>query len=112
MVRRRRKGLERRIARERMDVLFELAEEEARRGNLPRSNRYVRLARRLGMRYNVPFPSAHRRRYCRGCGAFLAPGAAARVRLRRARVIVTCRTCGRVSRYPYLREVRGRRRPQ
>ncbi|MFQ5919721.1 MAG: ribonuclease P protein component 4 [Thermoplasmata archaeon] len=111
MVRRRRKGLERRIARERMDILFEMAEEEAHRGNLPRANRYVRLARRLGMRYNVPFSSSYRRRYCRGCGTFLAPGTAATVRLRRSRVVVTCKACGRVARYPYLREVRARRRP-
>lgn len=94
-----------------MDILFEMAEEEAHRGNLPRANRYVRLARRLGMRYNVPFSSSYRRRYCRGCGTFLAPGTAATVRLRRSRVVVTCKACGRVARYPYLREVRARRRP-
>ncbi len=111
MVRRRKKGLERRIARERMDILFELAGEEAREGNLQRANRYAHLARRLGMRYNVPFPSSYRRRYCRGCGAYLAPGAAARVRLRRSRVVVTCKACGRIARYPFLREVRARRRP-
>ena len=103
--------MERRIARERMDILFELAGEEAREGNLQRANRYAHLARRLGMRYNVPFPSSYRRRYCRGCGAYLAPGAAARVRLRRSRVVVTCKACGRIARYPFLREVRARRRP-
>ncbi|MFQ5907453.1 MAG: ribonuclease P protein component 4 [Thermoplasmata archaeon] len=112
MGRRRRKGLERRIARERMGILFDLAEEEARRGNLPRADRYARLARRLGMRYNVPLPAPHRRRYCRACGAYLAPGAAARVRFRRSRVIVTCRACGRISRYPYRREAQARRRRQ
>ncbi len=93
-----------------MDILFELAGAEAREGNLHRANRYAHLARRLGMRYNVPFPSSYRRRYCRGCGAYLAPGAAARVRLRRSRVVVTCKACGRISRYPFLREARARRR--
>ncbi len=93
-----------------MDILFELAGAEAREGNLHRANRYAHLARRLGMRYNVPFPSSYRRRYCRGCGAYLAPGSAARVRLRRSRVVVTCKACGRISRYPFLREARARRR--
>ncbi|MFQ5926991.1 MAG: hypothetical protein ACE5MH_06105, partial [Terriglobia bacterium] len=50
---RRRKGLERRIARERMAILFDLAEEEARRGNLPRADRSARLARRLWLQQRV-----------------------------------------------------------
>lgn len=94
-----------------MAILFARAQEEAERGNLPRADRYAQLARRLGMRYNVPLPAPYRRLCCRSCGAYLAPGPAATVRLRRARVIVTCKACGRISRYPYLREVRARRRP-
>lgn len=111
MARRRRRGLERRIARERIVLLFDQAEEESRRGNLPRADRYARLARRIGMRHNVPLPPPYRRLHCRSCGAYLAPGAAASVRLRRSRVVITCKACGRVSRYPYLREVKARRRP-
>lgn len=111
MARRRQKGLERRIARERIAILFGLAEEEARRGNQGRADRYAQLARRIGMRYNVSLPRPFRRFVCRGCGAYLAPGRASRVRVRRARVVVTCHRCGWVHRYPYLREVRARRRP-
>lgn len=110
MARRRRKGLERRIARERIEVLFRLAEEEARRDKLHRADRYAQLARRIGMRYNVPLPRPYRRRVCRSCGAYLAPGKRATVRLRPSRVVVTCRTCGRVYRYPHRREGRASRR--
>lgn len=108
---RRRKGLERRIARERMEVLFDLAEGEALRGRGARADRYARRARRIGMRYNVPLPKAARLRLCRRCGSFLLPGKTATVRLRPSRVVVTCRACGGVYRYPYLREKRGRRAP-
>lgn len=108
-MRQRRKAFERRIARERIDVLFALAEEEAIRGRLPRADRYGQLARRIGMRYNVSLPPHYRRLVCRGCGAYLAPGLAATLRLHRSRVIVTCRSCGRIFRFPYTREVRERR---
>ncbi len=107
---RRRKGLERRIARERIEILFGLAEEEAVRGNLPRATRYAQLARRIGMRYNVPLPSPHRRSICRSCGAYLDPGTSASVRVRHTRVIITCKGCGRILRFPYLQEAKKRRR--
>ena len=83
---RRKKGLEKKIARERIDILFQLAEAEALRGNPRRSTRYVQLARRIAMRYNTPIPSDLKRRFCRGCGAFLLPAGNSRVRLRRSRV--------------------------
>jgi ribonuclease P protein subunit RPR2 len=107
---RRRKGLERKIARERVAILFSLAEEEAVKGNLARADRYAQLARRIGMRYNVSLPTPYRRFYCRSCGSYLAPGSTAAFRVRRSRVIVTCKICGRIYRFPYLREVKERRR--
>ncbi len=93
-----------------MDILFGLAEKEAAKGNLPRADRYAQLARRVGMRYNVSLPVSYRRLICRGCGAYLATGSAATLRLHRSRVIITCRSCGRISRFPYITEVKERRR--
>ncbi|MCJ2555539.1 MAG: ribonuclease P [Candidatus Thermoplasmatota archaeon] len=109
MARRRKKGLERRIARERILILFQQAEKESLRGNLRRSNRYVQLARRIGMRYNTPFPSALKRRFCRKCGSFLLPSENSRVRLRSSRITITCGECGHIMRMPYLREKSSRR---
>ncbi|MEE9237257.1 MAG: hypothetical protein V3U52_05660 [Thermoplasmata archaeon] len=116
---RRRKGLERRIARERMEILFRQAEREAirgarsrgarSRGTRSRATRYAQLARRIGMRYNVPLTPAFRRLLCRSCGSYMDPGSNASVRLRRSRVIITCRTCGRIYRFPYLQEIKERR---
>lgn len=104
VARRRRKGLERRIARERIEVLFRLAEKAVLRGQRARADRYAQLARRIAMRYNLSLPTSHRRRVCRSCGAYLDPGGGARVRVRPTRVVVTCRACGRVYRYPFRRE--------
>ena len=69
------------IAGERIDILFDLAEEEARAHNLPRANRYVELARKIGMRYNVRISRRYRRRYCKHCHAYLLPSVSCRVRV-------------------------------
>lgn len=109
---RRKKGQERRIATERIEKLFALAESEALAGNFPRADRYVDLARRIGMRYNVRLPSAFKRRVCKGCRAFLLPPKTARVRIGDSRVVTTCLKCGTVMRFPYLREQKAKRRRQ
>lgn len=107
---RRKKGQERRIAAERIEQLFTLAEQEAHRANLARADRYVGLARRIGMRYNVRLPSQFKRRICKECHAYLLPPTTARVRIGGSHVVTTCLKCGAVMRFPYLREQRARRR--
>ncbi len=103
MGRRRNKRLERRIARERVRRLFELAEEAAREGRRGRAHRYVELARKLAMRAQTGLPSRYRRRVCQGCYAYLHPGSTARVRLRNGVLVTTCEACGHVNRFPYNR---------
>lgn len=106
--------MERRIALERMLVLFDLAEKEALQGHGPRARRYVDLARKIGMRYNVRVPAEYKRRFCKECGAYFVPGVNARVRVGRGRVVVTCTGCGAIQRVPYRAEqsmARARRRP-
>jgi len=110
MPKRRHRGMERRIALERMTALFRLAESEALRRHASRARRYVELARRLGMRYNVRMPPPFKRSFCKKCLAFLLPAVSARVRVGRGRVVVTCISCGAVQRYPYRSEQVSRRR--
>lgn len=109
---RRKKGQERRIAMERIEALFGLAEREGLQGNFGRADRYVELARRIGMRYNVRLPSAFKRRVCRSCHAYLLPPKTARVRIGGSRIVTTCLRCGTIMRFPYLREQKAKRRPQ
>lgn len=109
MARRRRRGQERSIARERIDILFTEALKAALAGNAARANRYVELARRIGMRYNVRIPQAHRRRFCKVCYAYLLPGRTATVRVGSGRVVAHCHACGATMRVPHLRETKAKR---
>jgi len=93
-----------------MDILFRLAEREALQRREARARRYVDLARRIGMRYNVRIPAEFKRRFCKGCGAFLLPATSGRVRVARGRIVVTCAACGSIQRMPYRREQAARRK--
>jgi ribonuclease P protein subunit RPR2 len=93
------------IARERIRILFDLAKKES--GSHPeRSRRYVELARKIGMRYNVRLTRGMKMRFCPKCLSYLRPGANCRVRTKKDRqsVILTCLECGFVRRYPYIKE--------
>ena len=89
-----------RIAQERVQDLFGLAEAESRHRRDALADRYVRLARRIGTRYNVRLPPAFRELYCRGCSCFWAEGRTVRTRLRGGRRVRTCLKCGRARRVP------------
>ena len=96
------------IASERIEILFREAETSARRGETGLSDRYVQLARAIGMRYNVRIPAALKRRGCRKCGAFLVPGKNLRVRCRHGTTVWTCLKCGAVSRKKVAAGKRGK----
>jgi len=93
------------IARERIVILFAQAEREFAK-HPERAKRYVELARKIGMRYRVRLGRAD---FCRQCNAYLKPGVNCRFRLRRDRqaVVATCLACGHVSRHPYIKEKRS-----
>ncbi len=89
-----------RAAQERIRDLFSLAETEVWRTPRNLSQRYVSLARRIGMRYNVRLLREYRDLYCRGCSSFWVEGRTLRTRFRRGRRVQTCLACGRVRRVP------------
>ncbi|MDD4137147.1 MAG: ribonuclease P [Methanoregula sp.] len=86
------------IARERISVLFAQAE-QAFPAHPERSNRYVELARKIAMRQRVRIDRELRRQYCHHCYAFLVPGNNMRVRVHRGNVVVTCLSCNKKTRY-------------
>ncbi len=98
--RRRNKALERKMARRQVARLFELAEREALNSRQDRADRYVHLARKTAMRYNLSL-GVYRRHFCRKCGAFLLPGRNAVYRLNRGKVVIHCERCGHIARFPY-----------
>lgn len=101
-MRRRNKEAERQLALGRVRRLITMAQTAAAE-DPDLADRYVGLARRIAMRYQVSLPAEIRRRVCRGCDTLLVPGRSARVRIANQRVSVTCLRCGAVKRYPYTR---------
>ncbi len=94
------------IAKERMDLLMEQADQAALSGQLEQADRYVDMARRVGMRYNVRFRPEQRSKFCKACYRYLLPGSTSRTRLIRGRKVTTCLHCGHIMRRP-LQEREG-----
>ena len=91
-----------RIARERIQILFNLAEKNL--GKHPeRSKRYVELARKIGLRYNVRLPKDTKRSFCKNCSSLLIPGKTSSIRLdsNRKAIIIKCLRCNKIYRYSY-----------
>ncbi|MHA2034182.1 MAG: ribonuclease P [Candidatus Thorarchaeota archaeon] len=107
MGRRRKPSLSaRRIAKERVNRLWELALETSVH-DPERTRRYVEIARRVSRRVRERLPRRIARRVCRGCGTILLPGVNCRVRVRNNRqthVTVTCLRCGTIRRFPVTRQ--------
>jgi len=101
-----------RVAAERIELLFSLAEKEASVGSLALADRYVALARRIGMRYNVRLLPGQSDLYCRGCSRFWIEGKTVRTRLRSGIRVRTCLGCGRSRRVRYSTGGRPPRRPR
>lgn len=90
------------IAKERIEILFNLAEKEF--GAHPeRSKRYINLARKIGLRYNIRLSKDLKRKFCKNCNSLLIPGMTSQTRLKSKRKIMTvkCLKCNKVYRYPY-----------
>ncbi|NJD53905.1 MAG: ribonuclease P [Candidatus Methanoperedens sp.] len=88
------------MAFQRMIRLFELAHIEFEKYPA-RSNRYVQLARKIGMRYRVRMPPGLKRQICKHCHTYLVQGVTARTRLQGTHISITCTSCGKQMRFPY-----------
>lgn len=87
------------IAKERIDILFKEAENVVReRPDL--AKRYVKLAKKIGMRYNVRLGKL-KRKFCKYCYSFFLPGLTCSQRLRKGRITIKCFSCNKTIRYPY-----------
>jgi len=86
------------IAKERIEILFSEAEKRSKKDEYGLQRRYVRLAKLIGMRYNVKIPTALKRKYCKHCYTFLFPKSKSRTK--KGIVTIKCFNCGRKIRYP------------
>ncbi|MBS7606271.1 ribonuclease P [Candidatus Bathyarchaeota archaeon] len=93
------------IALKRIRKLFELAIKALpERPDL--AQRYVEIARRIGMRAKVRMPRENRMLICRHCKRFIFPGVSSRVRIqprREPHIVITCLYCGGHMRKPLRR---------
>lgn len=95
------KRKQRKVALKRINTLFKEAEKAAVEGNFDRSDRYVELARKIGMRYNVTIPSEYRRRSCKKCHSYLFPDKTCRARVKNGMVVSRCDNCGTINRFKF-----------
>jgi ribonuclease P protein subunit RPR2 len=89
------------IAKERIRILLNLGEREILdNNNYARARRYVELARKIGMRYNIRLGKNYRGKICRKCNSYLITSTSARVRCHGGRIIIVCKQCGNIIRVP------------
>ncbi len=96
-----RKKYMQRIARERINILFELAKERAIRGDEELARRYIDHMVNLSKKYNVRIPREMKRMYCKKCHTFLIPGKTSHIRLKKGKIVIKCLRCGAYKRYIY-----------
>ncbi len=88
------------IASKRIDKLLLLAENNALEGKLNLSNRYVKLARKISMKYLVPIPVELKRRFCKHCYSYLLPSVNSRYRINNKSLVIFCYNCNKYTRLP------------
>jgi ribonuclease P protein subunit RPR2 len=98
---RRKPRWQQKIAKERISILFDLALKELKK-HPERSIRYVELARKIGLRYNVRLRKL-KRVFCKKCNTVLIPGYTSRIRISSKEKIIKikCLNCQKIYRYPY-----------
>ena len=89
------------IAIDRIENLFIEARKAAINDNIKKANRYVELARKIGMRYNVSIPSRYKRRFCKNCYSYLEPSKTNRIRINKGKIISRCNNCGYINRFKF-----------
>ena len=88
-----------RIAEKRIKFLFQQAKEHFKQDS-KLSDKYIKLARRIVMKYKVKLTSEMKKRFCKNCHKYLVPGVNCRIRLHKHRLIVYCFACKHFMRHP------------
>lgn len=96
---------QKKIAKKRIKKLFELAYIKALEHNFKLSDRYVKLARKLSMKYLVKIPLEHKRSFCKHCYSYILPGVTGRVRIRDKKIVIYCYKCKKFTRVPIKKRI-------
>lgn len=97
-----RESFYKKIAKERIRILLNLAFEKVRENKLEIARKYIKLLRRIALKTNFRLKKI-KRLFCRKCNIPLVIGVTARVRLNKKNktINVSCLQCGFIKRYPY-----------
>ncbi len=91
---RRKPDYQMKIAKERITILFK--ESETAEDDLAR--RYIKLAKKIGMRYNVKLGPQRKKMFCKYC---FTPFKGAKSRLKGGSLSRECRFCGKITKMKY-----------
>jgi ribonuclease P protein subunit RPR2 len=86
------------IALERIEILFENAENRKKEGKDELADRYVELAKRISESSQVTIPENLKKKVCPGCGGYQGPEDV-KIRKRGDKINHRCLKCGEVSRH-------------
>lgn len=92
------------IAMDRIDILFNLAEKEFEK-QPERSRRYVELARKIGMKCNLRLTVEQKRKFCKNCNQLLIPKESCEIKIDRSKKLMErkCLNCGSIYRIPHAK---------
>ena len=93
---------QKKIAKERIDILLGLAKKEFKK-NKERSKRYVSLARKIALRYNIRQDKQEKNQFCKNCFILFIPGKTFQTRLdsKTKTIVIKCLNCNKIYRRPY-----------
>lgn len=105
MIRSKKPEWQKQIAKERISILFSLARKLA---PSERSKRYVALARKIGLRYNIRLDKNIKKTFCKKCNSILIQGKTAYTRINKKTVNIICKECGNIIRIPLKDDKNGK----
>jgi ribonuclease P protein subunit RPR2 len=87
------------IAKKRIKFLFGEAKNVFRL-NSGLSDKYVKTARKLAMKYKIRIDSEFKKKFCSHCYGFFMPGVNSRIRIHKHRIVYYCNKCRNYTRIP------------
>jgi len=103
------KKIEKKIALERIQILFKEAEKVFKKDR-KLANRYVEIARKIAMKVNARIPRDLKRKFCKHCYSYLKPGVNCRVRTKQGNVVYYCFNCKKYMKFGYLKEKKEKKK--
>ena len=96
---------QKKIAKERIDILFKKTEETFQK-HPSRANRYIQIARRIAMKLNIHLSKQQKKSICKHCYSYLISGNNATTRIRNGKIITYCKECKKYSRIPLVKKTK------